>query len=164
MQKIGGNKVTSAEEHQNRSEAMMGNDNAKKDEVTVIEDPIDVGFKYNYDGKEWTVVGFGEGDAPIMMASDGDRIEFDSMAEFDGLYQNGEITNAAKNGIEEPTVVDNYESNSTSNTIGGIKLNPDDFEYLIDLVDNVYSEIDVMTNGQASQKWDLRNYTAALAK
>lgn len=163
MQKI--ETETPEEEHENRSEVMMGNDNAAKDGVEVIEDPIAEGYKYNFEGKTWTITGFGVDDAPIMVSDDGERIEFDSMAEFDELYQNGELTNAGNNGLtEEPTVVDNYESTSTSNTIGGYKLNPDDFEYLIDLVDDVYSEVDVLSSGNGNVAWDMKNYTAVLAK
>lgn len=147
------------------SEAMLGNDNAKKDAVTVVEDPIAVGYKYNFEGKTWTISGFGPDDAPIMISDGGERIEFDSMAEFDGLYQSGEITNAAENGITEPpTVVENYESSKpNSNTIGGVTMNPDDFEYMIDLVDDVYSELEVMSNGFGRSKWDDKTFPALLA-
>lgn len=135
-------------EHGNKI-ALLDNDNAKKE---VIEDPIAQGYKYNYDGKVWTVVGFGENDAPILLAYDGTRIEFDSMEEFDSMYQSGEITNAADNGLSSATP-DTSLSNEVS--VGKYTISRDNFDYLMGKVGEAYATAD--------GSWDESNYARLMA-
>jgi|GEM_PF-3912380 len=136
------------QEHGN-SIALLNNDNAKKD-ITVIEDPIKEGYQYNFEGKVWTIVGFDKNDAPIMTSKDGERIEFDSMEEFDSYYQSGEITNAADNGLNTST-----PQTSLNAAIGNYTISKDNFDYLMGKVAEVYED----SNGE----WDDRNYARLMA-